>query len=151
MPWSSQGITEGEVARPILGREGAYRRSLAAADVVARCSPLGRVALVAQPARRGLLIAFAPLIVLVNKIGGLYDRDELVMNKTTLDEAPALLQISGLFTLLVVDGPRRDRPLGPRCPRACWSSGSLLLGLTARPDARRAAGRAAGPSRSAAS
>ena len=51
-----------------------------------------------------------PIAVLVNKVGGLYDRDELVLNKTTLDEAPALLQITGLFALLVwlgQDGVRR--------------------------------------------
>jgi exopolysaccharide biosynthesis polyprenyl glycosylphosphotransferase len=45
-----------------------------------------------------------PVVVLVAKICGLYERDELVLKKTTLDEAPALLQIAGLFALLVFLG-----------------------------------------------
>src|SRR4051812_42428809 len=94
-------ITEGAVARPILGREGTYRRSLATADVIAAFAALAAVVLIGNPRGGLLLLAFAPVIVLVNKIAGLYDRDELVLNKTTLDEAPALLQITGLFTLLV--------------------------------------------------
>ena len=40
-----------------------------------------------------------PFVVVVSKLFGLYDRDELVMNKSTLDEAPALLQVSGCSPL----------------------------------------------------
>ena len=39
------------------------------------------------------------LIIFINKVRGLYERDEVVINKTTLDEAPSLLQAAGLFTL----------------------------------------------------
>ena len=45
-----------------------------------------------------------PVAILVNKVGGLYERDELVLKKTTLDEAPTLLQITGLFALIVFLG-----------------------------------------------
>ena len=45
-----------------------------------------------------------PVAVFVAKVGGLYERDELVLKKTTLDEAPALLQITGLFALIVFLG-----------------------------------------------
>jgi exopolysaccharide biosynthesis polyprenyl glycosylphosphotransferase len=34
-------------------------------------------------------------------MAGLYDRDELVLTKSTLDEAPALLQLSGIYALVV--------------------------------------------------
>src|SRR4051795_8990556 len=95
------GITEGVVAQPIRGRDGLYRRALAVADTVAALIALGAVATLSHRPGGLLLVALAPAIVLVNKIGGLYDRDELVLNKTTLDEAPMVLQISGLFTLLV--------------------------------------------------
>ena len=96
------GITEGVVARPIRGREGSTAASLALADTWSpsprsRSSPCSS----AQPRGAGVADRVRAAIVLVNKIAGLYDRDELVLNKTTLDEAPSLLQITGLFTLLV--------------------------------------------------
>src|SRR3954452_2453611 len=142
------GITEGVVARPILGREGAYRRGLAVADVGAALAALAIVALFANPRGVVFLLAFAPLIVLVNKIAGLYDRDELVMNKTTLDEAPALLQISGLFTLLVWMGHDAIVRWGldPKSVLVLWVA---LLGLTLvlRTAARRWASAWATPER----
>src|SRR4051794_8989999 len=91
------GITEAAAPAPVLGREGMYRRALALSDMAAATGVLLLVLLLAgddglEPA----VLAFAPLLVLVNKLTGLYDRDDLVLNKTTLDEAPALLQIGGL-------------------------------------------------------
>ena len=44
-------------------------------------------------------LAGAPLVVLVSKMLGLYERDELLVHKTTLDEAPALFQTATVFTL----------------------------------------------------
>ena len=69
------------------------------------------------------MFAAAPVAVLVNKIGGLYERDELVLRKTTLDEAPALLQISGLFALIVYLGHHRLVHMG-MTPPLVSSSGS---------------------------
>jgi exopolysaccharide biosynthesis polyprenyl glycosylphosphotransferase len=43
----------------------------------------------------------APLIVLVTKAIGLYDRDQHVLRKTTIDEVPAILQVSVLYALAV--------------------------------------------------
>jgi exopolysaccharide biosynthesis polyprenyl glycosylphosphotransferase len=52
-----------------------------------------------------------PIVVLLGKLLGLYDRDELVFHKSTLDEAPHHFQLAGLYTLLtwllssfVIDG-----------------------------------------------
>jgi exopolysaccharide biosynthesis polyprenyl glycosylphosphotransferase len=45
------------------------------------------------------MLAAVPFIVAFNKASGLYDRDELVLSKTTLDEFPRLIQNAGLFTL----------------------------------------------------
>ncbi len=42
-----------------------------------------------------------PLIVVVAKVQGLYDRDALLLNKTTLDEAPKLFQVATLYTFLL--------------------------------------------------
>src|SRR4051794_41153145 len=137
-PALAAGITEGAVARPILGREGVYRRGLAVADVGAALAALAVVAVVANPRGALILLGFAPLIVLVNKIAGLYDRDELVMNKTTLDEAPALLQITGLFTLLVWMGHDAVVRWGldPSSVLVMWVA-LLGLTLTLRTAARR--------------
>jgi exopolysaccharide biosynthesis polyprenyl glycosylphosphotransferase len=49
-----------------------------------------------QPLGVGLALV---AMVFVNKLSGLYDRDDLVLHRSTLDEIPKLLQISGLFAL----------------------------------------------------
>jgi exopolysaccharide biosynthesis polyprenyl glycosylphosphotransferase len=46
-------------------------------------------------------VASVPLIVVLFKLAGLYDRDELKIVSSTLDELPTLLQLTGLFTLCV--------------------------------------------------
>ena len=47
------------------------------------------------------LFAFigAPVVVVLAKMLGLYDRDELLVHKTTLEEAPGLFQVATVFTL----------------------------------------------------
>jgi exopolysaccharide biosynthesis polyprenyl glycosylphosphotransferase len=47
-----------------------------------------------------ICLAGLPLIVLGAKLFGLYDRDEAVIRKTTLDEAPKLFQLATLCALL---------------------------------------------------
>ena len=47
------------------------------------------------------ILAALPLVVLVGKLVGLYDRDENLLRKTTLDEAPAIFQVATLYTLLI--------------------------------------------------
>jgi exopolysaccharide biosynthesis polyprenyl glycosylphosphotransferase len=42
-----------------------------------------------------------PLVVVASKIMGLYDRDQHLLRKTTLDEAPALFELATLYTLLL--------------------------------------------------
>ena len=83
-------------------RERIYRRSLAAADALAA----GIAVLVAIDAFGGyrlrlLYLLVAPLIVLGAKVGGLYDKDELVIDHSTLNELPRLLNLATMFALLV--------------------------------------------------
>ena len=84
-----------------------------------------------------MLIAM-PLIVAVNKLARLYDRDDLVLRKSTLDEAPVLLQLAGLYALLVwlVHDALASVELGPRRAPVGRASG-------ARPRARGRAARGA--------
>jgi exopolysaccharide biosynthesis polyprenyl glycosylphosphotransferase len=86
-------------------REGLYRRTLAAADALAAFAALALVVVWDAGAQlQGWVLMAMPVAVFVAKVGGLYERDELVLKKTTLDEAPALLQITGLFALIVFLG-----------------------------------------------
>jgi exopolysaccharide biosynthesis polyprenyl glycosylphosphotransferase len=50
------------------------------------------------------LLAGVPVVVVIAKVLGLYDRDELVLHKSTLDEAPKVFQLATLFTLVVSIG-----------------------------------------------
>ncbi len=58
------------------------------------------VQLVGDDSLRLLAALFVPLAVVVSKVIGLYDRDELLLHKTTLDEVPALVQVATAYTFL---------------------------------------------------
>jgi exopolysaccharide biosynthesis polyprenyl glycosylphosphotransferase len=81
-------------------RESLQRRLLAAADVIAMAAVL-MVVLSRFGIEPATLVALAsvPLVVFLFKIGGLYNQDELRLGHSTLDEAPQLLQLAGLFAL----------------------------------------------------
>jgi exopolysaccharide biosynthesis polyprenyl glycosylphosphotransferase len=90
----------------VRSRDRRYRRLLVAADVVAFaaavliCVPL----LGKGDALAPLVLAGAPVIIALSKVIGLYDRDELVLRKTTLDEVPKLFQVATLMALLLFLG-----------------------------------------------
>jgi exopolysaccharide biosynthesis polyprenyl glycosylphosphotransferase len=85
-------------------------------------------------------LAALPLVVLVAKFTGLYDRDELVLNKTTLDEAPALFHLATLYALLVFVGADLlvAGHLGQAQVLGLWGS-LFLTSVTGRGLARRLA------------
>jgi exopolysaccharide biosynthesis polyprenyl glycosylphosphotransferase len=96
-------IREGQAPAPTRARDARYRRLLACADVVAA----GAAVMIAVPllgdddsVQLSTLVAL-PLVVAVSKVIGLYDRDQVVLRKSTLDEAPALFQQATLFTLVI--------------------------------------------------
>jgi hypothetical protein len=84
-------------------RDRRYRRLLGLADVLvmtaalALCVPLLGEGDTLTP----LVGAGAPLILVLAKVLDLYDRDELLLHKTTLDEAPKLFQVATLMALLL--------------------------------------------------
>ena len=126
-------------------REALHRRLLGAFDVAGA----GLVLFVVMGLASGHHIAVAllagmPLLVVLFKIAGLYDRDELRLVHSTLDELPTLLQLTGLFALTVtmVQSAVVDVTL------AAWQIGALWLGsfvavLIGRTVARLLAGRIA--------
>ena len=82
--------------------ESVIRRALAVADVATMATVLLLV-LSQFGTDVGVVVALAsmPIVILVFKIAGLYSRDELHLGHSTLDEAPLLLQLTGLFALAV--------------------------------------------------
>ena len=82
----------------VLRRAALQHRLLALADIVAVTVTVAIVLNVGQ--HRALLLALAmPLVIIPFKIAGLYDRDELRLVKSTLDEVPALMQLTALFAV----------------------------------------------------
>ena len=87
-----------EVPVSVRRRAALQRRLLGGADILAVTLTVGSVLNVGQ--HRVLLIALAmPLVLVPFKVAGLYDRDELLLVRSTLDEVPALLQLTALFAL----------------------------------------------------
>jgi exopolysaccharide biosynthesis polyprenyl glycosylphosphotransferase len=87
-----------------VARDSVYRRSLATADGLAVIVTL----LVAtrlvggnhQVARIVEAILAVALMVIIVKVIGLYDRQESLIRKSTLDEAPVLFQLATLYALI---------------------------------------------------
>jgi exopolysaccharide biosynthesis polyprenyl glycosylphosphotransferase len=118
----SREIPEGGSNESTFRRDMVYRRALGTADAVSAgiALVLGVVLLGEHDTVSLLALAGIPLIVLVGKLAGLYDRDEHLLKKGTLDEAPELFWVATLYTLLIflagdwiVDGKfGRDQALG---------------------------------------
>ena len=82
----------------VLRRAALQHRLLGLADIVAVTVTVAIVLNVGE--HRTLLLALAmPLVIIPFKIAGLYDRDELRLVKSTLDEVPALMQLTALFAV----------------------------------------------------
>jgi exopolysaccharide biosynthesis polyprenyl glycosylphosphotransferase len=111
-------ITEARGPAASMRRDALFRRSLLAADVV---SIVVALTLTVGLSSRALhltwgAIACVPLLLIWAKLNGLYDRDETLLRKTTLDETPKLFQAATLFALgvyladgLLVSGRQLDR------------------------------------------
>ena len=84
----------------LLWRESLRRRLLGIADVTSAAVAAGLV-LGAFDHRRAALSAAvgAALVLFVFKLAGLYDRDDLRVVHSTLDDVPQLAQLTGLFAL----------------------------------------------------
>jgi exopolysaccharide biosynthesis polyprenyl glycosylphosphotransferase len=104
-------LAESMPSPALMRRNSMLRRMLLAADVVAVMSAF--LLTVELPSRSlGLTWAIAaalPIMVLGAKVSGLYDRDEALLHKTTLEEAPVLFQVATL------------------CALVTWLSGGLIV------------------------
>jgi exopolysaccharide biosynthesis polyprenyl glycosylphosphotransferase len=107
----ASGISEVRGPAACMRRDALFRRTLLVADVVAL---VGAFVLTVALSRRSLELTWAgiaavPILVVCAKLAGLYDRDETLLRKTTLDEAPRLLQLATL------------------CALAAWLAGGLIV------------------------
>lgn len=98
------GIAEVRGPDASMRRDSLFRRSLAIADVLAVVAAF-LLALALSPATRDLQLTWAtlgeiPILLVAAKMTGLYDRDETLLRKTTLDEAPRLFQLATLCTVI---------------------------------------------------
>jgi exopolysaccharide biosynthesis polyprenyl glycosylphosphotransferase len=88
--------------RDVRRRERIYRRLLGLADaVMALVAVAVTFEVIGGYGLRPLALVLAPLIVLAAKVGGLYDKDELVIEHSTLNELPRLINLAAMTTLLV--------------------------------------------------
>jgi exopolysaccharide biosynthesis polyprenyl glycosylphosphotransferase len=87
-------------------RDAVYRRFLAVADALAATFALLISIVVVSHPTGPAVFATVPVIVILSKVFGNYDREDLLVRKSTLDEAPALFQLATMFALTVwlVDG-----------------------------------------------
>jgi exopolysaccharide biosynthesis polyprenyl glycosylphosphotransferase len=127
------GIAEVRGPAACLRRDALFRRLLLVADVVAI---VGAFALTVALAQRSLELTWAaaagvPILVVCAKLTGLYDRDETLLRKTTLDEAPKLFQLATLCALVawLTGGLFTHRPLDRHEALFLWLAlaGGLLL------------------------
>jgi exopolysaccharide biosynthesis polyprenyl glycosylphosphotransferase len=92
---------EGLVSPNARRRDAIVRRSLVLADMLAAGLALAfSVIVVAGSSLRPAIVAALLVVVGVGKLLGLYDRDELVFHKATLDEVPQLFQLGAMYGLL---------------------------------------------------
>lgn len=111
-------------------RDAVYRRSLAVADMVAAGIAFSFSAVVlGEDQLTPATLAVLPLVVIVAKAMGLYDRDEHLLHRSTLDEVPSLFVIATLGALLLwlSDDLLIDGELGRRQVVGTWALLFVLM------------------------
>lgn len=122
-------------------RDSIFRKLLAVADIFSAASGIAGIALVSGQDIPVAGILTLPLITLFAKVSGRYDRDELVLRKSTLEELPALLTLAGAYALawsLVTYFANAPSNVGGAAVGLIWGWTSCTLVL-ARAGARRLA------------
>ena len=141
-------IREGQRTPAVLRRDAHVRRMLALADVLAAAAALTAAFLVTDHEPRPAVLIAPICIVVLCKLGKLYERDEHVIHKSTLDQAPELLEAATFYALVAwlasdafVAGGFTKLAVG-----VLW--GTLILALVVfRVLARKFAARTASPER----
>ena len=142
-PWSRGSEQELRGSDVGLRRDMLFRRTLLLADILAVVGAFLLTTLISsQPLRlTWISLLGVPVLIAGAKIFGLYDRDETLLRKTTLDEAPKLFQVATLCALVawLAGGFVASRTLDR--PELLF----LWLALAALLDPRQGAGASGGP------
>jgi exopolysaccharide biosynthesis polyprenyl glycosylphosphotransferase len=132
-----------------MAREQRSRHFLLAADLLAGLLALElSFSIVGSGGPNHAALLAVPLIALLAKLHGLYDRDDVLVRKTTIEEIPKILQHATFATLMLV---LADEPLG--IGQTTDSQGAALLitllvfSVVGRMCARRLAARFSPPER----
>ena len=80
------------------------------------------------------VVAYMPFFALLAKAAGLYDRDQFVLHKTTLDEAPKIVGVAAIYAL-TIEGVQAIVYTGGSHPLPMWA----ILTVAADRHARRGA------------
>ncbi len=134
-------IAEGPTTKDVLARDALGRRLLAVADVVAAALALiACVTLIGDDQLKIASLGALPVALVASKVIGLYDRDELLLRKSTLDEAPGLFHLATIYALVVwlLEDILIEGDLGQAQVLGLWISLFVLV-LVARRIARGAA------------
>jgi exopolysaccharide biosynthesis polyprenyl glycosylphosphotransferase len=131
-------------------RDAIFRRSLLTADVLAIAAAFLLTIMLSSRSLQltWVSIAGVPILLVCAKIFGLYDRDETLLHKTTLDEAPKLFHVATLCALVawLAGGLIVAGALDRREALFLWLALAALL-ILMRTAARAIALRAAPPER----
>jgi exopolysaccharide biosynthesis polyprenyl glycosylphosphotransferase len=126
----------------VLRRDRTFRALLSAADVAAALIVVGFNVAWLGPKGPSWTALLLPLLVpAVHHANGLYDRDERVINKSTLDEAPSVFHAATLVTVLgfLLESALLRTPIGAKVVAATWLG--LILVVPACRVVARALGR----------
>lgn len=130
-------------------RDRFYRRALVGADLLAGLLTVGLANRIFGASGPGATaFALLPLIVVINTTSGLYRRDELLLRKSTLDEAPAVFHAATLTTVVafLLESALLRTPMGAQLVAVTWLV-LVVLEVACRVAARGVARHATPPER----
>jgi exopolysaccharide biosynthesis polyprenyl glycosylphosphotransferase len=142
-------LVESRAPSAVRHRDRMFRRALGGADALAGLLVVGLASRVFGSEGPGTTaLALVPLILAINATSGLYNRDELVLRKSTLDEAPALFQAATLTTVVafLLESVLLTTPMGARLFAFTWLCLSVIA-IACRVAARAIARHLAVPER----
>src|SRR3954451_21347186 len=124
-------IREGQRAPTVMRRDAVIRRTLAVADLLAAAGALAAAVAVEGTQPHARILVMPLLVVILLKLGRLYDRDDHVIRKSTLEQAPGLLNVATFYALGAWFGSGWFVPGGLTKPAVATLWLALLLGLLA--------------------
>ncbi len=107
-------IADTRPVESVRARDAFFRRALLASDLAAvTAALLLTTTLAGHDLPRPEAIILVPVLLLLSKIGGLYDRDQaLIDSDTTIDEIPALFNLATMLALVAAIGGEGAVPGG---------------------------------------